>query len=773
MTLALAVLGLLAAQDPKDPKGIEFFEKKIRPVLVEHCYSCHSAQAEKVKGALLLDTRQGLLKGGNMGAAVVPGNVDQSVLIQAIRYHDEDLRMPPKKRLSEEVVADFEAWIRMGVPDPRDGKPKAAGPVPIAAEKLWSFRPVVDPAPPAVRDAAWTRNAVDRFILARLEGSGLRPAPEADKQTLLRRATFDLTGLPPTPEELEAFLADESPEAFAKAVERLLASPRYGERWGRHWLDVARYADTGGDASDWPVPEVRLYRDYVIDAFNRDMPYDQFVVEQLAGDRLALREPDGDRFEEKIVATGFVALTRRFNNSKYGDMHLVMESTIDTVGKAFLGMSIACARCHDHKFDPISREDYYGLYGYFASTQYPHNGTEHGRGHDNLVPLTRDPELFEKARAWMNRWHEAYHGWRKDNKGGAKEKFEEVKKERPDVRWAWAVVDRKETGDEPIHLVGDPNRKGEKAPRGFLRGITRELPAIPSGQSGRLELARWLASKENPLTARVMVNRIWQQHFGVGIVPTSSMFGSQGQVPTHPELLDWLASRFVEGGWSVKAVHRLLMNSASYRQSSDAPAETLARDPGNDLLSRFRRRRLEGEAIRDAILFASGRLDLARPGTHPFPAEDEMNYTQHRPFATDYDHEHRSVYLMVRRLGKHPFMALFDGPDSNVSTGERNVSTVALQALYLMNSPLLRTASESFAERIRRGARDDAARIALAHRLAFGRDPDSREERDGGAYLREYREGLEAAGVPGDRELLAWSSLCRILLSSSEFFYVE
>jgi hypothetical protein len=311
------------------------------------------------------------------------------------------------------------------------------------------------------------------------------------------------------------------------------------------------------------------------------------------------------------------------------------------------------------------------------------------------------------------------------------------------------------------------------ARRGFLRGITKEVPEIAAGDSGRLALARWIASKENPLTARVMANRIWQHHFGAGLVSTTSIFGSQGQKPTHPELLDWLAARFVREGWSVKAIHRILMHSAAYRQSSDAPAETIARDPSNELVSRHRRRRLEGEAIRDALLFTAGRLDFSRPGEHPFQAEDVMNYTQHRPFADDFDHERRSVYLMIRRLGKSPFMSLFDWPDSNVSTGERNVSTVALQALFLMNSPLVRKSSESFAKRVLEGAKDDAARVALAYRLAFGREPDSREEREGAEYLRKYRKELADHTIAGDPELLTWSSFARILVSSNEFFYVE
>jgi hypothetical protein len=755
-----------------DPKGLEFFERRIRPVLIEHCYACHSADAPKLKGALRVDTREGLAKGGNMGAAVVPGNPDRSTLVMAVRYHDEDIAMPPKKRLPEAVVADLEAWVRMGAPDPRSASGPAKGPVPIAPDQLWSFRPVADPLPPAVKDPAAVRNGVDAFLQARIEAAGLRPAPEADRRALLRRVTFDLTGLPPAPEETEAFLADRAPGAFARVVDRLLASPRYGERWGRHWLDVVRYGDTSGDGADWPIPEAYRYRDYVIEAFNQDLPYDRFLLEQIAGDKLAFADPS-ERFVERIVATGFIALSRRFNNSKYGDMHLVIENTLDTIGKGLLGMSIGCARCHDHKFDPISKEDYYGLYGYFASTQYPHAGTEHGRGQDNLVPLTPDLRAFDEARAWMNRWHELYNGWRKDGKKENEAKIKELEKSRPDVPYAWAVVDAKTPADVQVQLMGDPGKRGDRVPRGFLRALRAELPSIPSGDSGRLELARWIASKDNPLTARVMVNRIWRQHFGEGLVPTTNVFGAQGRRPTHPELLDWLASRFVESGWSVKAMHRLILNSAAYARASDGAPEAAAKDPANELLARAHRRRLEGEAIRDAMLAVSGTLEGTIGGPHPFPPRLEMNWTQHRPFAADYEHRRRSVYLMTRRLGKPPFMTLFDGPDGNVSTGERQVSTVALQALFLMNSPFVREASEGLAERLREVPGDDAARIRAAWRLAYGREPGDGELAESKAYLDAYREGVLKRKIAGDPDALAWSSLARTLLSSSEFIYLD
>ena len=768
----LLLSSLRTARADDDPKGIEFFEKKIRPVLTERCYSCHSVRAKKLKGALLLDSRQGMLKGGNMGAAVDPGNPAGSILVKAIRYHDTDLQMPPKEKLPDAVIKDFERWIRMGAPDPRKGD-ASAGPTPIRAKDLWSFRPVQDVVVPKVKDGSWVRNEIDRFILAKLEKAGLKPAPPTDKRTLIRRATFDLIGLPPTPEEVEAFLKDDAPDAFARVIERLLESPHYGERWGRHWMDVVRYADTSGDGSDTPIPEVYLYRKYIIDAFNRDMPYDQFILEQIAGDRLAFDDPGDPRFNEKIIATGYIALARRFNNSKYGDMHLVIENTIDTIGKGMLGMSLGCARCHDHKFDPITREDYYGLYGYFSSTQYPHAGTEHGRGHDNLVPLTPDPKLFEAGRKYINEWAKLYNGWRKERKKGAREKFQELQKNRPDVEFAWAVIDRKKPADAAIHLMGQPRRRGKSVPRGTIGALAETLPKIPKGRSGRLQLAKWIVSPDNPLTARVMANRVWQYHFGRGIVPTSSTFGSQGQPPTHPMLLDWLARRFVKDGWSIKNLHRLMMNSSAYRVAGEADAASLAADPPNKLFGRSFRRRLEGEAIRDAFLAVSGTLDTSPAGPHPFPAEDKINYTQHTPFTADYDHNRRSVYLMSRRLGRSPFMNLFDGPDTNVSAANRRSSTVPLQALFMMNSPFVRKASEAFAGRVIKHSDDEAERVERAYVLAFSRPATSVEKMESLEYLKQYRKGLAEAGIKGDAAKLAWASLSRILLSGSEFVYVD
>ena len=631
-------------------------------------------------------------------------------------------------------------------------------------------------------DASSVRTEVDRFILARLEAEKIGPAPRADKLTLLRRVCFDLTGLPPTPEQGKVFMADEREGAFSRLVDRLLESQAYGERWGRHWMDVARYADTTGDATDMPIPEAHLYRDYIIRSFNEDLPYDQFLIEQLAGDQLNKAEPKSERWEDRIVATGFVAMAQRFGNSKFADRHLIIENTLDTVGLGMLGMSVTCARCHDHKYDPITMTDYYGLYGYFEGTQYPHAGTEHARYRENMVPLERDPQKAKARKEWAERIAELSGDLRnaeravskkqgdmgkaKQQVADLKQELEDHKKNKPpgDERMAWAVLDGKSTGDSRMQKAGDPGSKGEKVARGFLRAITAERAPVKEGASGRLELARWIASKENPLTKRVMVNRIWQYHFGRGLVPTASLFGSQGELPSHPQLLDWLGEYFVENGWSIKRMHRLILNSAVWQQAATSSEEALARDPENRLFGRWERRRLEGEAIRDAMLMTSGLLDRTPGGAHPFPADAYKKYSQGRPYKEDISNHKRTVYQMIRRNGKDAYWELFDAPDRNQSTAARRVSTVPMQALYMMNSEFVRKNAEAFAKRLK--GEKSADKVRMAFSLAYGR-PASEVEVDASVeYLTKFLDG-------GKIEETAWVSFCRTLMSSNEFVYLD
>jgi hypothetical protein len=809
----LAVLALGGPAGASDADGIAFFEKRVRPLLVKHCYSCHSAEAKKLKGELLLDTRAGVLKGGTSGPAVVPGDPGKSLLVKLVRHADESERMPPKEKLSAAEIADLETWVKMGAPDPRTGAAAAKALDLAKAKEFWSFRPVADPPAPAVKDSAWPLTAVDRFVLAKLEEKGLTPAPPADKRTLVRRATFDLTGLPPTPEEIDAFLKDDSPDAFARVVDRLLASRAYGERWGRHWLDVVRYADTAGDNSDYPIPQMVRYRDWVIAAVNRNLPYDEFVRQQLAGDLLPA-DGDADR-HAKLIATGYLANTRRFGS--YDDLgngqpypwHLTIEDTIDNLGRTFLGLTVNCCRCHDHKFDPLSQADYYALYGFFQSTRYPWPGIELDKVQRDMVPLVPadrvaavakersakvaglDAELkalratkaaadkavaFSALAAAVTKSRSDSLGARINN---AKKAKEDVEKQPLPYPTAYAVQDRpregkRKVGNACVQIKGDPERLGPEVPRRFptvLGGQT--LPKDVTG-SGRRELAEWIVDPKNPLTARVMVNRIWQWHFGQAIVPTPSDFGTQGRRPTHPELLDHLATRFVEGGWSVKAMHRLVMLSRAYQMASREHDASAKIDVANEYLWRFPRRRLDAESIRDAVLAASGGLDRSPGGPHPFPPMPKWDYTQHNPFKAVYDTNRRSVYLMTQRIQRHPFLALFDGPDTNASTATRVTSTTPLQALYLMNDPFVHAQAKAFAGRLLKERDGDAARVERAYLLLYGRPPTTGERAAALEYLSKAGEKLAAAGAAtGERPAKAWASLARALFLSNEFVYVD
>jgi cytochrome c553 len=799
----------LRAAEP-DPKKDAFFEQQIRPLLLGSCARCHGPK--KQESGLRVDVQAGLMKGGDSGPALVPGKPDQSLLLKAVR-HQGDVHMPPDKKLPAEQINALSRWIEMGAPWPSEGKGVSIRSGEITAEdrKFWSLQPVRKPPLPAVRDAGWPQSTVDRFILAALEARGLAPVAAADKQTLLRRATFDLTGLPPTPAELETFLGDTSPDAFAKVIDRLLASPAYGERWGRHWLDVVRYADTAGETADYPVREAYRYRNYVIDSFNHDKPYDQFVREQIAGDILAQSAPR-EQYAELVTATGYLALSRRFGFDPQNYQHLTIQDTIDTLGQSVLGLSLGCARCHHHKFDPVSIADYYALYGIFASTSYSFPGSEEKSRPQGFAPLIppADAALQQKARTEeLNRLAseiKAVDAKRSAAEAALKvlpqgpprpadvgdcasaaelqaklarlaaQRAEAAKRQgtlaaNPPFAVAYGVSEGK-VQNARIHKRGEPTAPGDEVPRRFLTVLGGDpLPA--DAGSGRLQLAHWLTDPRNPLTARVMVNRVWQHHFGNGLVATENDVGARGQRPTHPELLDYLAADFVASGWSIKSLHRTIMLSRTYQLASASDGANERLDPDNRMLWRHSRRRLDAESIRDAMLFVGGRLDRAEAGPHPFPPVEAWSFTQHRPFLAVYETNQRSVYLMTQRIKRHPFLALFDGPDTNATTPKRLDTTVPTQALFLMNDPFVHEQSAGLAQRLL-AAPDEPARVRLAFRMALAREPKEEETQQALTFLESYRKQLEAVTVPADKQpVRAWAAYCRTLLTRNEFLFID
>jgi hypothetical protein len=809
--LLLALRMLAAPGDvtaaPTGEDGEAFFEREIRPILVERCYECHSEQAGKLRGGLGLDRREAWQKGGDRGPAIEPGQPEVSLVIQAVRHDDETLKMPPKGKLPDREIASLTRWVALGAPDPRTG----AAPPPKArvdveqGRRFWAFRPPADPTVPEVRDASWPRGTLDRFVLAALEQKGLRPAPPADKVGLLRRATFDLTGLPPTPEEVAAFLADDAPDAFARVVDRLLASPRYGERWGRHWLDVARYADSNGLDENVAHGHAWRYRDYVIAAFNADKPFDRFLVEQLAGDLLPAGG-DEEAKRERLIATGFLALGPKVlaevDETKM-EMDIVDEQ-VDTVGRAFLGLTLGCARCHDHKFDPISAEDYYGLAGIFRSTRTMETFKKVARWHENSLAgpegqarlAEHERRVAEQKRAIEDLTRRANEQLQSASSEGSDlpkdpeaQYPEETKAELKRLREALAALERAasemptamgvtegQVADVRVHLRGSHLTLGEEVPRRVpivLAGGGQ--PAFASSQSGRLELARWMADPDHPLTTRVMVNRIWRWHFGRGLVPTTDNFGAQGERPTHPGLLDWLARRFVDSGWSVKAMHRTILLSATYRMSSVHDPEAAAIDPENRLLWRFSPRRLEAEAIRDALLAVSGRLDPEMGGSLLKVKNREYFFDHTSKDTTSYDSPRRSVYLPVVRNHLYDAFELFDYADAGVVNGDRATTTVAPQALFLMNGGLVEQAACDLAVALLDdGPADDEGRIRRLYLRAYGRPATGAEVARAAAFLDRFAGGLaDRISDASERRRLAWQALGQAVLASSEFLYID
>jgi hypothetical protein len=923
--LSFATSVVCAATAAPTPEQIEFFEKTIRPVFVEHCYSCHSEKAEKIKGGLRLDTSDAVLKGGDSGPVIVPGNPEASPLIKAVRYTDPDLQMPPKnKKLAEEHIANLEAWVKMGAPLPEfSARPQRPTVAQIRA-KHWAFQPVKKSEPPPVKRAGWVQTPVDQFVLAKLEAKWLKPAPAADRRTIIRRVTYDLTGLPPTFEEVEAFVKDKKPDAYARLVDRLLASPHYGERWARYWLDVARYADTrgylaGGEERRYAFSYT--YRDYVIQSFNADKPYAQFIIEQIAADKL----PQGED-KHSLAALGFLTLGRRFLNNQND----IIDDRIDVVTRGTLGLTVTCARCHDHKFDPISAKDYYSLHGVFASSEEPAELPLLGALREtpeyqdylkekakieaeipefkakevakfmeelrqqvgNYLLGVRDVSSNEDAakfdtfagerklnpavlRRWMSdltarskkpdpifgpwfelakldekdfstnagplltkflnepavanpvvakilveqttnslkqaagaytklfqeveaEWQAALAAAKKENKSapaalpnsdrealrqvlyaeGAAVNLPQAEAESILARrlnegtapfrnriaalgWthpgapprAMAVADRSSPGNSHVLIRGNPGTPGEEVPRRFIELLNTPDRGPFTNGSGRLDLARAIASPDNPLTARVFVNRVWLHHFGEGFVSTPGDFGVRTEEPVHRALLDYLAATFVENGWSIKALHRLIVLSATYQQSSDSQPASLKVDPDNRLLSRMKRQRLDFEALRDTLLALGGKLDSTLGG---LPAD-----LQAEPFSTK-----RTVYGFIDRQNLPGVFRTFDFANPDTSNQGRFHTTVPQQALFLMNSPFVIQQAKSLTERAEiKSAQNPMEKVQALYRVVLQRSPERAE-------LQLAQKFMEAQPQTGAK-LAPVEKYAQVLLLSNELMFVD
>ncbi|WP_166830056.1 PSD1 and planctomycete cytochrome C domain-containing protein [Thalassoroseus pseudoceratinae] len=750
-------------------EDIEFFEKTIRPLLAKHCYECHSQNSDPVFAGLKLDTAHDVFAGGDGGKIVTPGKPEESSLIEVISYAPgSEIQMPPEGKMPDQAIAAFTEWVRRGVPFPKDSTPVRPANEEIdfaAAKKFWSFQPVKTHPLPSVAAPDWPRQRIDHFVLAAMEREGLEPSPMANRATLLRRLTFDLTGLPPTPAEVDEFVNDPDPKAYEKQVNRLLDSPHFGERWGRVWLDMARYTDRTASWLD-STGDAYRYRDWVVQAMNDDVPYDEFVHRQLATDLMPTTGP------EDMPALGFLGLSPNYWKELQLPSEIIKvivadewEERVDAVSRTFLGLTVACARCHDHKFDPITTKDYYALAGVFASCRF---------GERPLI----DEKLFAPVREARKQVKslETQLAKLKKQKPQPTEKIEELTKKIADLKATphfdtpttpgvveeSLYVERK--GERPdsgskltykptprdlhVFIRGNPNRLGELVPRRFLTVLSDETSQPFQTGSGRLDLARAITNDAQPLAARVIVNRMWHQHFGNGIVATPSNFGQSGDRPTHPELLDDLTARFIENGWSLKWLHREIVLSATYRQSSrsDRPQDEL--DPGNRWLSRMNRKRLEVEAWRDAMFAACGDLDLTIGG--PSVA------------LTDAKNDRRTIYTTIHRRDMSTTLLMHDFPDPTSHSPRRQTTTTPLQGLYTLNGPLLLDRAKTLATRLATDQPDDfTERIRLAYRLLYARDPSPEEIEIGLAFLTDS---------PNDA---AWTQYAHVLLASNEFLFVN
>ena len=876
-----------AMQPVAEPKPtaeqLDFFEKKIRPVLSEKCYKCHSEKADKVKGGLVLDTREGARRGGDSGAAVVPGNLDDSILIQAVRYANKDFAMPPEKsggKLPEAVIQDFETWVKMGAPDPRAGSSAVVKKFSKEdAKNWWAFQTPNAQAVPQPKNSAWAHGDMDRFLLSALEGKKLKPVGDADPATLLRRIYFDLTGLPPSPIDVGQFFNEwkaagtgvaQQQAVLGRWVDKLLGSPQFGERWGRHWLDVARYAESSGKDVNIAFPHAWRYRDYVIESFNHDKPYDQFLREQLAGDLLPA---SNDRQKtEHLVATGFLAIGPKGLNEQNPKQFCLdlADEQVDTVSQAMLGLTISCARCHDHKFDPISQREYYGMAGIFLSTDTLF-GTATGiqnRHGTELVTLPAGAPIDSKtlAPAERTKMEKRLEDLKKEQreliaarfaggaKGGAQPSGNQLQRALIVVTQVGALETQLKTFDENGHSkplamgvkdlpqkpesglsrFGDFMRRGPQARLGrppefgsirdsalYARGeadkptdkVPRSFPAvltpgagvnIPAGESGRRELAEWMTSPSNPLTSRVMVNRVWHTLFGRGIVESSDNFGTTGKKPSNQALLDFLAVKFQAPasaggyGWSVKKLAKDIVMSHAYQLSSDYEPAAFAADPENALHWRVSKRRLDAECIRDAMLSASQQLQLSPPmGSLLSQAGDgPIGGPRFRPGGLSEDQLAnsgaatlvRSVYLPIARDVPPDALAVFDFSDASLVTGARDTTNVPAQALFLLNSDMVAAASRKLANRVMAAYPSGPSggvsvnldqRLALAYWITLGRSPTQNERTAAWNFFQKFPSNWSKGdkSSPGMKDAedvkAAWTSFCRALFATSDFRYLN
>jgi hypothetical protein len=836
-----------------------FFDSKVLPILQERCFECHS-HGTKIKGGLALDSRSGWVEGGDNGPAIQPGELEASLLVKAVRYVDAEFEMPPKAKLPAAEIAILEEWVKTGAHDPRSaGSAKVKKGIDLAeGRKFWAFQPVRDPSPPRIEDRQWPLDPLDHFIRAKQEQQSITPVADADRHTWLRRVSLDLTGLPPTETEVLAFAKDPSPQAFEVVVDRLLSSKAYGERWARHWLDLTGYADMIGTSNNVFAEHAWRYRDYLIDSFNADKPFDEFVREQIAGDLMPSQSTE-DR-AENIVATGFLMV---------GDIEIVnpdkarmeadhIDTQVNRIGQTFMGMTLGCVRCHDHKFDPIGVEDYYGIAGMLHSSPSSHKMPDMGVWSSlNSTPLPETPAQLEARKKLEAENEQRIAAWKAEQKTLTDEKAALTKQlaalgkstaptspvaatdnaEReiapaPEVKTtddkdaltkrrdevdaqikklgetinhaeffkdktprAFALGDGSRPADMPVHVRGNPYTPGSVVPRGAVRVASWDaFPAIPAGQSGRLQLAEWLADKRHPLTARVTVNRIWQKLFATGIVPSVDYFGTRGDVPTDPDLLDHLATRFMKGGWSQKTFLRALVLSRTYRLGSANPKSAIgsvrpspdpqSKDPGNKLYWRMNRQRLDAEAMRDSMLAASG--ELIRDGGGPGLVLEEPencgalslkgvnppNYSHRKPRPSQ--EFERTLYLPVLRngtAGPDRLRAFFDFVNPAEIAGQRNQTIVPTQTLFLLNNDLIRKRAHVLADKLIAEEPDEVARLESLWLRVLNRPLSSAEREEALAFLGTVEPLITTAKVRPVLDSIKWRELCHSLLASNEFVF--